>query len=385
VSSSQQIKKIRVAWFASSFIGRSASGTAQTARKLISHLIHNHSGDVEVILLAKNQLEVELIEKETIFAQVKVIKMPSVFGKLMKSSRQFYKHCLFNRNLKIDILHYSVPRVYPFFWFFPARRIICTFHAGGDVTAPRDFFSMSREVYNFIIKKQWRKFHAIVADSNFAANEISQAYGIPKEFIKTICLGADNLWGVVEEDFDRDLNLVLVMGRWQLYKNLHTIINAFKKFEVPKNKDLRLRVIGKSGPIDKDLKKDALNGFPTNQIELIEYVSDEELAKEYRKAGVVFHPSINEGFGLPAFEAFGEGARLVVHKGTPADEILSSQIGISSNNLLDEQKVIESYRSVLAQSFGNVQKRRDFIRSIDATWLQATAKYVALYKEILKK
>ena len=100
---------------------------------------------------------------------------------------------------------------------------------------------------------------------------------------------------------------------------------------------------------------------------------------------MVFHPSINEGFGLPAFEAFGEGARLVVHKGTPADEILSSQIGISSNNLLDEQKVIESYRSVLAQSFCNVQKRRDFMRSIDATWVQATEKYVALYNEVLKK
>jgi glycosyltransferase involved in cell wall biosynthesis len=278
-----------------------------------------------------------------------------------------------------------MPRVYPFFWFFPARRFICTFHAGGDVTAPKDFFSASREIYNFIIKKQWRKFHAIVADSKFAANEIVQAYEIPKEFIKTIFLGADNLWGVIEKDFNRDLNLILVMGRWQLYKNLHTVINAFKKFEVPYNKDLRLKVIGKSGLINKDLKKDALNGFPTNQIELVEYLSDEELAIEYRKASVVFHPSINEGFGLPAFEAFGEGARLVVHKGTPADEILSSQSGFSSNNLLDEQKVIESYRAVLAENFGDIQKRRDFIKSIDATWMQATAKYVTLYKEVFKK
>jgi glycosyltransferase involved in cell wall biosynthesis len=385
VRSDQTNQKIRVAWFASSFIGRNASGTAQTARKLVSHLISNYSSDVEIILLAKNELEVELIKKETIFAQVKIVKMPNVFGKWMKSSRQFYKYCVFNRNSKIDILHYSMPRVYPFFWFFPARRFICTFHAGGDVTAPKDFFSASREIYNFIIKKQWRKFHAIVADSKFAANEIVQAYEIPKEFIKTIFLGADNLWGVIEKDFNRDLNLILVMGRWQLYKNLHTVINAFKKFEVPYNKDLRLKVIGKSGLINKDLKKDALNGFPTNQIELVEYLSDEELAIEYRKASVVFHPSINEGFGLPAFEAFGEGARLVVHKGTPADEILSSQSGFSSNNLLDEQKVIESYRSVLAENFGNIQKRRDFIKSIDATWMQATAKYVTLYKEVFKK
>ena len=40
----------------------------------------------------------------------------------------------------------------PFFWFFPAKKIICTFHAAGDITAPRDYFVISREVYNFIIK-----------------------------------------------------------------------------------------------------------------------------------------------------------------------------------------------------------------------------------------
>ena len=51
----------------------------------------------------------------------------------------------------------------------------------------------------------------------------------------------------------------------------------------------------------------ALEGFPPNQIELIEYLSDMDLAREYRMASVVFHPSINEGFGLPALEAFGEG------------------------------------------------------------------------------
>ena len=55
---------------------------------------------------------------------------------------------------------------------------------------------------------------------------------------------------------------------------------------------------------------------------MVEYLSDQDLTKEYRKASVVFNPSINEGFGLPAFEAFAEGARLIVHSGTPADEIL---------------------------------------------------------------
>jgi len=376
-------KKIKVAWFASGFVGRQASGTAQAAKKIINNLIKNHVSEIQVVLIAKNEDEVKLIQNEKLFSDVEIILLPKVCGKKFKSARQFYKFCIFRRQYNIDILHYSVPRVYPFFWFFPAKKIICTFHAGGDVTAPRDYFVLSRELYNFIIKKQWRKFAAIIADSEFAAVEIEHAYSIPKDFITIIYLGTDNLWGQVYEEVKRDLCSVVVIGRWQRYKNLHTVINSFKKFEIPKNSDLRLKVIGKSGLKDNQLMLDALKGFPENQIELIEYLSDLDLAREYRRASVVFHPSINEGFGLPAFEAFGEGSRLVAHSETPSNQILGSQEGVIFDNLLDETKIIEAYRKILEQNFGNIVQRRIFIESIGATWASSTKNYVGLYQDVL--
>jgi glycosyltransferase involved in cell wall biosynthesis len=274
--------------------------------------------------------------------------------------------------------------VYPFFWVFPAKKIICTFHAAGDVTISGDYFPLSKRIYNCIIKKQWKKFAAIVAVSDFGANEISAAYNIPLKFISTVYNGADNLWGKVDEYIDRDLNCVLVIGRWQTYKNLHTVISAFKKFEMPINKDLKLKVIGKSGLKDNKLILDALKGFSKNQIELIEYLSDSDLAREYRSAGVVFHPSINEGFGLPAFEAFGEGARVIAHIGTPANQILNSQEGVYFDDLRDEMKIADSYRKISTQNFGNVIQRRLFIESIGATWALSTKKYVELYRDVLR-
>ena len=377
-------KKIKVAWFASGFVGRHASGTAQTAKKIISNLINNHSSEVQIILVAKNADEVKLLKTEKLFLDAEIILLPKVYGKIFRSARQFYKFCIIGRKLDIDILHYSVPRVYPFFWLFPAKKIICTFHAGGDVTAPRDYFVLSREIYNYIIKKQWKKFAAIVADSKFAADEIELAYHIPIEFIKIIYLGSDNLWGEINEEIEKELNCVVIVGRWQRYKNLHTVINAFKKFEIPNNKNLRLKVIGKSGLKNNKLILDAIEGFPKNQIELIEYLSDSDLALEYRRASVVFHPSVNEGFGLPAFEAFGEGARVIAHTGTPANQILDSQEGVSFVNLLDETKVLDSYRKILTRNFGNITQRRLFIESINATWASSTKKYVGLYQDILR-
>jgi glycosyltransferase involved in cell wall biosynthesis len=377
-------KKIKVAWFASGFVGRHASGTAQTAKKIILNLITNHSGEVQVILLAKNVDEVQLLQTENLFLDVEIILLPQVYGKKFRSARQFYKFCIFGRKIDIDILHYSVARVYPFFWLFPAKKFVCTFHAGGDVTAPRDYFVLSRELYNFIIKKQWGKFAAIIADSKFAAVEIEDAFRIPEEFIKIIYLGTDNLWGEVYEEIEKDLNCVVIVGRWQRYKNLHTVINAFKEFEIPNNKNLRLKVIGKSGIKNNKLILDALEGFPKNQIELIEYLPDSDLALEYRRASVVFHPSVNEGFGLPAFEAFGEGARVIAHTGTPANQILNSQEGVFFDNLLDETKVIGSYREILTRNFGDVTQRRLFIESINATWASSTKKYVELYQDVLR-
>ena len=376
-------KKIKVAWFASGFIGRNAAGTAQVAKKTISNLILNHANEVQVVLIAKTKSEVDLIRNEKLYSDLEVILLPRVYGNKFRSSRQFYKFCILKRKFRIDILHYSVPRVYPFFYAFPAKKIICTFHAGGDITALGDKIILSRKIYNYIAKKQWRKFAAIVAVSEFGATEISAAYNIPLKFISTVHNGADSLWGKFDESMDKDLDLVLIIGRWQTYKNLHTVISAFKKYEIPNNRNLKLKVIGKSVLKENKLILDALEGFPKSQIELIEYLSDSDLAKEYRKASVVFHPSINEGFGLPAFEAFGEGSRVIAHIGTPASQILDSQEGVLFNNLNDETKVIESYRKILNQNFGDVFQRRLFIESINATWELSTKKYVEIYRKVL--
>jgi glycosyltransferase involved in cell wall biosynthesis len=376
-------KKIKVAWFASGFIERNASGTAQVAKKTISNLILNHANEIQIVLIAKTKSEVELIQNEKLYSGLEVILLPRVYGNKFRSSRQFYKFCMLKRKFGIDVLHYSVPRVYPFFYIFPAKKIVCTFHAGGDVTAPGDKIILSRKIYNYIIKKQWKKFAAIVAVSEFGANEISTAYNIPLKFISTVNNGADNLWGKVDENIDKDLDSVLVIGRWQTYKNLHTVISSFKKYEIPNNRNLKLKVIGKSGLKDNKLILEALEGFPNNQIELIDYLSDSDLAKEYRKASVVFHPSINEGFGLPAFEAFGEGARVIAHIGTPANQILNSQKGVLFDNLIDETNVRETYRKILTQNFGDVIQRRLFIESINATWELSTKKYVEIYRKVL--
>ena len=108
------------------------------------------------------------MEKDPDFSSANLILFPAVNGNWLKSSRQYFKYAFSNRQVQLDILHVSVPRFYPFFWLFPAKKFVCTFHAAGDITAEKDSFIFSREIYNLTAKIFYRKLHGIIAVSDFA-------------------------------------------------------------------------------------------------------------------------------------------------------------------------------------------------------------------------
>jgi glycosyltransferase involved in cell wall biosynthesis len=240
-------KKIKVAWLASGFVGRNASGTAQTAKKIVEYLILNESNRVTVVLILKNETELKLVLADKILCKATKLMLPEVKGKFLKSSRQFYKYAFKNNSEKFDILHFSVARLYPFYWKFPARRFYCTFHAGGEFTVPSDNFVFSRKVYNFIAKRQWAKLDRIFADSEFGIKEIIEYYNIPRERINLVHLGADHLWDIKPKRIHLDKSKVniAIIGRWQKYKNVHSILKSYLELNAPTKKNLHLFLIGK--------------------------------------------------------------------------------------------------------------------------------------------
>jgi glycosyltransferase involved in cell wall biosynthesis len=375
--------KIRVAIYGSSFLGRKASGTAQTAYKLVIYMLKNHSHEVEITLLLRNENELMQALSDTTLSGCKFDVLDSINRSFLKSSRQFYRYAFKHRkSIKFDVLHFSVPRVYPFFYFFPSETFTATFHAGGDVTSPADKFVFSRHVYNLIIKLQWKRFNAIVSDSKFATNEITQAYSIPKKCITKIYLGADNFWEMSNSNLEKNTKLILVIGRWQRYKNVHTALDAISEINLADNTDFEVVLIGKSSQLGKQLIEKSIANF-YGKLHVIDYCTEQEMKELYNLAQIVIHPSLNEGFGLPAFEAFGEGNVLIAHQGTPADELLGEFKGVVIENLINKTGVIKSLNSIKTELIIDEKERRDYLRSIGATWSQMTINYVILFKSIL--
>ena len=130
----------------------------------------------------------------------------------------------------VDVLHFSVPRFYPFFWLFPAKKFVCTFHAGGDVTSFKEKFILSREIYNITAKIFYGKLNLIIAVSEHGRKEISEVYRIPSNSISVMHPGTDDIWHLTTKNKiiaeTPGKKLILIIGRWQHYKNVQMVSKA---------------------------------------------------------------------------------------------------------------------------------------------------------------
>jgi glycosyltransferase involved in cell wall biosynthesis len=373
--------RIRVAWFASAFVGRTASGTAQTARKIVEYVLLNESIRINLILIVKDEHEMNLINKDTILSQASLILLPRVKGKFLKSSRQFYKYILANNAADIDILHFSVARLYPFYWKFPAKKFFCTFHAGGEFSVPQEQFILSRFLYNLIAKVQWKKLDRVFADSEFGLLEIEKFYRIPRAKIDIIFLGSDHLWNLTPLEIHLNsskINLVII-GRWQYYKNIHSILQAFLNLDKHTADKFHIYLVGKQNLPGKLKIQKIISQIPSEQLTLFNYLEDAHLKYLYKSAQLVVHPSINEGFGLPAFEAFGEGAPIAVHRGLPADYYLHSQSGVYVVDMEDIDSITKLLKNYVKYQRSSADKRRNYLIKNHMTWEQMCKHYVHAY------
>ncbi len=379
---------IRVVFFGSGFLGRSASGTGEVFTKLIQNLLAQHKELIEITLLIRNISEKKAVENHPEFSKCKILILPDVKYKTLRTSRQYFK---FIRNFNgpmYDVLHFSVARLYPFFWKFPAKKIVCTFHAAGDITVPVDKFIISRHVYNLIAKLYWMHLDAIYAVSDFAVKEISENYKIPLNKITRIHPGTDTLWNLDErelQNFDKSKINIVIMGRWQKYKNVHTVINALRDSQDFSLGSCNIYLIGKSNQLGNNLVNKSISKFPKEHLTQIEYLPFEQLKYLYNSANLIVHPSINEGFGLPAFEAFGEGATLLVHNETPAADYLANFAGVFVTDLLVPNKIIDQINKSLLYSGDTKSNRRHYLEMNEMTWAQMSKNYLKSYTDLLDK
>jgi len=155
-----------------------------------------------------------------------------------------------------------------------------------------------------------------VANSEFVARRIKKYYNKDAIVINPP-VNIDNFY----IDADNEADYFLMVGRLIAYKRHDIAIDAFNKLGLP------LKIIGR-GPELTALKKRA-----KSNIEFLERVDDEKLAKYYACAKAFIFPQ-EEDFGIVAIEAMAAGRPLIAYRGGDiVEHMREPQMGI----FFDEQ------------------------------------------------
>ncbi len=376
--------KIKIGFMSSVMDDRNAKGTAIAARKLVERLAAISDADLSLIHYEKSS-------GDSLYQKVNEIIIPLL--KLPFASHFFSQILFFLRTKeRFDIIHWFQPRLYPFYWLAPAKRIVVTAHGGGDVTAP-GLMTFSRRVFNFIFTHFCRWVDIVIVDSEFAKEETAKAYKMNKNKIRVVYLGVDDKfaeWRSKASDYLSAIGkyglspgYLLTVGRIQPHKNIKRVAEAYIKMRENTRFDNRLVIVGKPYFDYEPIFRLAKTSSFKNDIIFIDFVDDNDLPAIYGAAALFLFPSLNEGFGMPVLEAMASGVPVITSNTTALPEVAgNAALLINPENV---EEIREAMEKVLAdETLRKTLVQDGIIRAAKFTWEKTAAATAMIYKEVLQ-
>lgn len=343
-------KKVKVALMTYAMDNRNAKGSARYTRELVKNVLSDKRFDFSLVHYDRVD--------DPLYQQAKEILMPKInlpYGSRFISQMLFFWKY---RNNQFDIVHWFQPRIYPFYWLAPARRIVVTAHGGGDITAP-GLFVFSRRVFNFVLSRLNYWVGAIIGDSEFGRREIMQYYHFEARRAFNIWIGgAENFQPLSPEVSLREIHkkygvdgpFILDVSRLQPHKNVYRLIQAYIKMRDIFDRKEKLVIVGAPFYDFESTYSLARESSYAKDIKFVDYVDEKDLNSFYSAAELFVFPSLNEGFGLPVVEAMASGVPVITSNTTSLPEITGGagllvdplnvdDISKAMNSLLSDDKL----------------------------------------------
>jgi glycosyltransferase involved in cell wall biosynthesis len=254
-------------------------------------------------------------------------------------------------------------------------KAIATFHdlfvMTGDYSTPEfraRFTAQAREAA--------ARADAIIAVSAFTARQVVELLGVEAGRVHVVHHGARPL---PAPKLPRE-NVVLNVGAVQARKNIARLVEAFETLD----ESWRLVLAGSFGYGAEEIRGRIERSRAGARIQVLGYVSAEELAAWYARASIFAFPSLDEGFGIPLLEAMAAGVPIVTAGASALPEVAGNAA------LLVDPRDTEALAGALQRLAHNLDLREELVRLgaervREFSWEKAVRQTWDVYQKVLDR
>ena len=255
------------------------------------------------------------------------------------------------------------------------RRSVATFHdlfvLTGEYSTPEFRERFARQARDAAARAD-----LIIAVSDFTASQVEQLLGVERSRLRVVHHGVRCL---PPSGAPRG-RILLHVGAIQQRKNVARLVEAFERLPA----GWRLVLAGSAGyGAEKILAR--IEASPRRaDIDVLGYVSSQQLAGLYQRAAILAFPSLDEGFGMPVLEAMANGVPVLTSNRSALPEVAGDAA------LLVDPEDGESIADGLCRLAGDEELRQElrekgYRRASQFTWETAVVKTWQVYRELLDR
>lgn len=156
-----------------------------------------------------------------------------------------------------------------------------------------------------------RKAKVVATVSEFSKQDIINNYRIPAEKIINVSSAAKKVFTplewedkeAVKQQYAAGYDYFVFVGGIHPRKNLLNLLKAFSIFKKWQKTNMKLLVVGRKGWLYHDTLEKLKTYKYRDEVILLDYLPEEELARIVASAYALVYPSFFEGFGVPIVEA----------------------------------------------------------------------------------
>jgi glycosyltransferase involved in cell wall biosynthesis len=280
----------------------------------------------------------------------------------------------------------------PIFKFFNKKtKIIITVHDLYYITIPNYVNKKIKFAFKLFAERAIKKADNLIAISSQTKKDLIEYLKIDEAKIKLIYQSFNSVFSKIEKDdefikknkFENKI-IMLNVGKLLPSKGFIDIIEALFELKKEDNLSQNLILVNTGILSDKNYYNKVLHLVDiydlSNQIKILGYTSNEELKSLYNHCKVVIISSYNEGFGLPALEAFYFNKELI-YREIPSLSEVADDAGYPFSNKKDLKNQI-----IKILNNDNIEKNKLLTKGKNRlslfSWENSAKKYLESYKNL---